>query len=553
MYVHEVIARTLDEMGVDTLFGLIGDGNLFMVDSYTRTTGGRFISVAHEVSAVLAASGYSRTTGRLGVASVTHGPALTNTVTALIEAVRARTPLVLIAGDTAVIDRDNLQKIDQRSIVLPTGAGFEQVRSPETIPEDIATAFRTAELERRPVVLNVPVDFQWQEVEYRSPRRRPVIRQSVRPSEDALDAALGIIASSHRPVVLAGRGATSAAARAAVLGFARRIGAPVTTTLQARELFAGEPEDLGIFGTLSTDTAVDAIGQANCVIAFGAALNRWTTGEGSLLNAKRVVQVDLDPAALNHHRTVDAPVIGDAAAVADEFVRLLDEVSFKPADFAGRIAKAASSNTGSSNTGSSNTGSSGMAVPTSQQPGVVKINEALRLVNRAFPAERTLVLDAGRFFHHAAFNVRTGAVNSYVHTLEFGVIGLGMANALGAAAGSPGTPVLMISGDGGFMLGGIAEFNSAVRAGLDIVVVIMNDKSYGAEYIQFKNKGMSPAISTFDWPSFAAVANALGGIGYAVHTLDELEKAMDDVAHRDRPALIEIFLDPECVPSPYHH
>ena len=194
-----------------------------------------------------------------------------------------------------------------------------------------------------------------------------------------------------------------------------------------------------------------------------------------------------------------------------------------------------------------------MAVPASQQPGVLKINEALRLVNRAFPAERTLVLDAGRFFHHAAFNVRTGAVNSYVHTLEFGVIGLGMANALGAAAGSPGTPVLMISGDGGFMLGGIAEFNSAVRAGLDIVVVIMNDRSYGAEYIQFKNKGMSPAISTFDWPSFAAVANALGGIGYAVHTLDELEKAMDDVAHRDRPALIEIFLDPECVPSPYHH
>lgn len=543
MYVHEAIARTLDEMGVDTLFGLIGDGNLFMVDSYTRTTGGRFVSVAHEVSAVLAASGYSRTTGRLGVASITHGPALTNTVTALIEAVRARTPLVLIAGDTAVIDRDNLQKIDQRSIILPTGAGFEQVRSPETIPEDFVSAFRCAELERRPVVLNVPADFQWQEVEYRTPRRRPVVRQSIRPSEDALDAALGIIASSHRPVVLAGRGATSAGARAAVLGFARRIGAPVTTTLQARELFAGEPENLGIFGTLSTDLAIEAIGQADCVIAFGAALNRWTTGEGSLLNAKRVVQVDLDPAALNHHRAVDAPVIGDTAAVADEFVRLLDDVSFKPADFAVRLAEAASSGTGVS----------GMAVPASQQPGVLKINEALRVVNRAFPAERILVLDAGRFFHHAAFHLRTGAVNSYVHTLEFGVIGLGMPNALGAAAGSPGTPVLLVSGDGGFMLGGITEFNSAVRAGLDIVVVIMNDRSYGAEYIQFKNKGMNPAISTFDWPSFAAVANALGGTGYAVHTLDELEKAMDDVAHRDRPALIEIFLDPECVPSPYHH
>ena len=538
MYVHEVIARTLDAMGVDTIFGLIGDGNLYLADSFTRETGGRFIAVAHEATAVLAATGYSRTTGRLGVAAVTHGPALTNTVTALIEGVRARTPLVLLAGDTAVVDRDNLQKIDQRSVILPTGAGFVQVRSPETAPEDIALAFRGAELERRPVVLNIPADFQWHDVEYRPPQQRPVVRQSVRPSEDALDAALGIIASARRPLVLAGRGATSDEARAAVLGFARRVGAPVTTTLQARELFAGEPEDLGIFGTLSTDTAVDVIGQADCVVAFGAALNRWTTGEGSLLQGARVVQVDLDPAALNQHRVVDAPVVGDAAVVAAEFARLLDEVSFTPTGFADRAAQPS--------------GHAVAAKPAGHRPGTLDIDEALRAINRSFPAERSLVLDAGRFFHHAAFNVRTGAVNSYVHTLEFGCIGLGMGNAIGAAAGTPGTPVLMISGDGGFMLGGLAEFNTAVRHQLDIVVVIMNDKSYGAEYIQFTSKGMDPAISTFEWPSFAAVASALGGTGYAVHTPEELEKAMDSLADRDGPALIEVFLDPASIASPYH-
>jgi acetolactate synthase I/II/III large subunit len=538
MYVHEVIARTLDAMDVDTIFGLIGDGNLYLVDSFTRDTGGRFIAVANEATAVLAATGYSRTTGRLGVAAVTHGPALTNTITALIEAVRARTPLVLIAGDTAVIDRDNLQKIDQHSVILPTGAGFVQVRSPETIGEDLVSAFRGAELERCPVVLNIPADFQWQDVEYRPPQRRPVVRQSVRPSEDALDAALGIIASARRPLVLAGRGATSAAARAAVLGFARRVGAPVATTLQARELFAGEPADLGIFGTLSTGAAVDVIGQADCVVAFGAALNRWTTGEGSLLTGARVVQVDTDPAALNHHRVVDAPVVGDAVVVAAEFVRLLDEVSFTPTEFASRAAQLA--------------GQVPAQKPAEHQPGTLDIDEALRAINRSFPVDRSLVLDAGRFFHHAAFNVRTGAVNSYVHTLEFGCIGLAMGNAIGAAAGSPGTPVLMISGDGGFMLGGLAEFNTAVRHRLDIVVVIMNDRSYGAEYIQFTNKGMDPAISTFEWPSLAAVASALGGIGYAVRTQEELEKALDSLADRDRPALIEVFLDPASISSPYH-
>ena len=221
-----------------------------------------------------------------------------------------------------------------------------QLRSPETIPEDIVSAFREAELERRPVVLNIPADFQWQDVEFRPPQRRPVIRQSVRPSEDALDAALGhhrLVASPAR----AGRPrATSAAARAAVLGFARRIGAPVTTTLQARELFAGEPEDLGIFGTLSTDTAVDVIGQADCVVAFGAALNRWTTGEGSLLNGPRVRAGRPRPGRAQppSHR-------GRAGRSATrpwsrtEFVRLLDEVVVH-ADRASPRVRAQRSSTG---------------------------------------------------------------------------------------------------------------------------------------------------------------------------------------------------------------
>jgi acetolactate synthase-1/2/3 large subunit len=538
MHVHELAARTLHTMGVDTIFGLIGDGNLYMVDDFTRILGGRFISVAHEASAVLAASGFSRTTGRLGVASVTHGPALTNTITALIEAVRARTPLVLLAGDTAVVDRDNLQKIDQRSVILPTGAGFEQVRSPETLVADFVAAFRCAELQRRPVVLNVPADFMWQDTDFHSPEPLPVIRQAIRPSEDAVDVALGVIASARRPIVLAGRGATSPAARAAVLGFARRIGAPLTTTLQGRELFAGEPDNFGIFGTLSSEDTVDAINQADCVVAFGAALNRWTTAEGSLLDAARVVQVDLDAAALNHHRRVDAAVHGEAAVVAAEFVRLLDEGSVAPTDFADRIGHPPCQR---------RTGEL-----TQHRAGTLDITEALGIIDRGFPRERSLVLDAGRFFHHAAFNVRTGAVNSYVHTLEFGCIGLGMANAIGAAAGTPDTPVLMISGDGGFMLGGLAEFNTAVRHRLDIVVVIMNDNSYGAEYIQFRHKGLDPSISTFDWPNFANVADALGGIGYAVRTLDELESAMADLRHRDRPVLIEIPLDPDVIPSPYH-
>jgi acetolactate synthase-1/2/3 large subunit len=538
MHVHEVVARMLRDFGVTTVFGLIGDGNLYMMDDYVRQYGGEFIAVTHEASAVLSAQGYGRTTGRVGVASITHGPALTNTVTPLIEAVRSHTPLVLIAGDVAVVDRDNLQQVDQRAIIAPTGAGFEQVRSPDTLADDFVMAFRRAELERRPIVLNIPADFQWQETEYRSPIPRPAVHQRVRPDQTAVDTALGVIASARRPMVLAGRGATSPDARDAVLRFARTVGAPVATTLQARELFDGEPENLGIFGTLSTEGALNIIGQADCLVAFGASLNRWTTGEGSLLAGKAVVHIDNDPAALHQWTAVDVPVIADATSASEEFIAQLTEAELPASDFAGRVPTNIARVPG--------------RVATGLAPGTVDINEVLKTIDVAFPDERSLVLDAGRFFHHAAFNLRTGAPNSYVHTLEFGCIGLGMANALGAAAGQREIPTLLVSGDGGFMLGGLGEFNTAVRHRLDIVVVVMNDRSYGAEHIQFRNRGLDPSLSMFEWPDLSEVATALGGLGFSVRSMDDLDVARKGVAGRDRPVLIDVHLDPDAIFSPYH-
>ena len=175
MLFHEAIARALADQGVTTVFGVLGDANLYMMDSFQRQAGGHYYSACNENGAVLAANGYARTSGQLGVATVTHGPALTNTVTALAEGVRDRTPIVLLAGDMPVADKTNLQNIPQREVVLASGAGFEQVRTPQTVAEDLATAIFRAHAESRPVVLNVPVDFQWEEIEYQ-PVRAPADR-----------------------------------------------------------------------------------------------------------------------------------------------------------------------------------------------------------------------------------------------------------------------------------------------------------------------------------------------------------------------------------------
>lgn len=206
MLFHEAIARALADQGVTTVFGVLGDANLYMMDSFQRRSGGHYYSACNENGAVLAANGYARTSGQLGVATVTHGPALTNTVTALAEGVRDRTPILLLAGDTPVADKTNLQNIPQREVVLASGAGFEQVRTPQTVAEDLATAIFRAHAESRPVVLNVPVDFQWEEIEYLPVPTRLIDAQAVRPDPAALDAAVGIIASARRPVIVAGRG-----------------------------------------------------------------------------------------------------------------------------------------------------------------------------------------------------------------------------------------------------------------------------------------------------------------------------------------------------------
>ncbi|WP_063732852.1 thiamine pyrophosphate-binding protein [Streptomyces sp. RTd22] len=538
MLFHEATARALSDLGVTTVFGVLGDANLYVMDAFQRHTGGTFVSMANESGAVLAANGYARTSGRPGVATVTHGPALTNTVTALVEGVRDRTPLLLIAGDTAVADRENFQNISQRDVVMPTGAGFEQVRTPATLAEDLTTALRRAVLERRPVVLNMPVDFQWEQVAYAPLTPTWPAPQAVPPDPAVMDRAVGVVASAERPVVLAGQGAMTPDARTALLRLASRIGAPVATTLRARDLFRGEPYDLGIFGTLSDRYALDTMTRSDCVVAFGASLNKWTTAEGSLLEGKKLVHVDADRLALARHSAVHVGVVGDATAVADGLVAWLDEAEVKPTGFASpKLAERLTARTR-------------QEFPDRGTDSTVDIRTALMRLESAFPEERTLVLDGGRFIHHAFRLLRVPEPRAYVHTVNFGSIGLGMGNAVGAALGAPGRPTLLVTGDGGFMLGGLAEFGSAVRHGLDLVVVVLNDGAYGAEHIQLRNKGMDPAISTFVWPDLGPVATALGGQGLTVRNRAELDEALAAIAHRDRPVLIDVRIDPDAVPAP---
>ena len=165
-YVYQALAKSIVDHGIDTMFGLMGDANLFMVDDYVRNRQGTFVPVAYEGSAVLMALAFSKFSQSVGAATVTHGPGFTNCITALAEGVRGNTSMVLLCGDTPVRTPQNLQNIDQRELAKAAGAGFEQLRAPDTVAEDVANAFYRAAVEKRPIVLNMPADFMWLETDY---------------------------------------------------------------------------------------------------------------------------------------------------------------------------------------------------------------------------------------------------------------------------------------------------------------------------------------------------------------------------------------------------
>jgi thiamine pyrophosphate-dependent acetolactate synthase large subunit-like protein len=539
MKVHAAIARALVDLGFDTMFGLIGDANLYMVDSFIREAGGKYISVANEVTSVLAALGYAQVSGRVGVATVTHGPALTNTLTALVEGVKATVPIVLLAGDTPVEDREHLQNINQRELIMATGAGFEQLRAPATVSEDIARVFRRAILERRPIVLNMPAEFQWLETDYKKPSFHLSEDRAVVPSSTELDNAIGIIAAAKRPIVLGGRGAMEPGAKAALLRLARRIEAPLATTLRGSGLFTGEDFNLGVCGTLATPVGVETIMEADCIIAFGASLNKYTTAMGSLFKGKRLIQVNMERSEVGKDVVPDAGLVGDPGLTADAIVRWLDEAEIAPSGFRQEELKRKIANFRPER-----------KLPSQPRAGTVDMRHALRRLNDVIPADRVLVTDGGRFLYETWTVFGVEHPRSFVYTLGFGAIGLGVGEAIGAAEAAKGRTTLLVSGDGGFMLGGLTEFNSAVRARSDLIVIVCNDSSYGAEHIQFCNMNMDPSLSIFPWPDLAPVANSLGGTGLTVRTADDIEAVARAIETRDRtrPLLIDIKLDPNFVP-----
>ena len=530
MRTFQGLASALFDEGLTTMFGIIGDSNMHYIAHYVDTLGGRYIGTAHEASAMAMADGYWRSSGSLAVASVTHGPGFTNVITPLIEATRNDSPVIVVTGDTPR-DRTYGQRLDIPSIVQPTGAGYEPIYRSETVVADVRRAVHRARTERRPIVINLPAELMNGETEEGVAGGRSVLHQPVLiADEDAIDEALGLIASANRPVVLAGHGAALSGARAELDQLADLLGAPVATTLMGLDFFRGNPLNLGVCGNLGSDLAIEVISEADCIVAFGAGLNRFTAGEGDLFRGKRIVQCVSEAARVGLYTKPNQVVIGDAKQIAARFVESLRAFDFTTRRWGDRYAERLRSSDVTTEYVDRSGG------------GVVDPRTAIARIDVLLPPSRLYVSDMGRFFKVWKY-IHGYEPTSFTHTIHFGSIGLSLGTGIGAAVGDPERLVVVLVGDGGLMQY-VAELSTAAQLNARLIVLVLNDGAYGMEYGKLAEFGDDPRHCLTSWPDLAELSRALGVPALVVQDLTAVDAVGKMVAELDGPCLVDIRLDP---------
>jgi len=534
--VWQAVAELLGALGVRHVFGLVGSGN-FHITNALVAAGAHFIAARHEGGAVTMADAYARVTGEVGVCTVHQGPGLTNTLTGLTEAAKSRTPLLVLAADTARAAVHSNFRIDQAQLVASVGAVPERLYTPESALADAARAWWRARVGRRPVALMMPLDVQAAPYPGEVTIPQFPAPEPVRPSARAAGAAAELLARARRPLIIAGRGAVIAGARDVLERLADRVGALLATSA-ANGLFAGNPWYLGIAGGFAPPAAAELMRQADVVAAFGASLNMWTTRHGKLIGpGAAVIQVDHEAEAIGAHRRVDLAVVGDVRETALDLLEELGrrEVSgpgWRTPEVAAAIRAGAWRN---------------VPYQDAATGGRVDPRTLTIALDEVLPPDRTVVTDSGHFMGFPAMYLRVPDAKGFVFTQAFQAVGLGLATAIGAAVAAPGRLTVAALGDGGALMG-LSELETVARLGLKMAVVVYNDAAYGAEVHHFGPQGAPLDTVRFPDVDFAALGRAAGLAGLTVRRVEDLGPLRDWVeAGMPKPILVDAKIVPTVV------
>ncbi|MFJ2502718.1 thiamine pyrophosphate-binding protein [Microbacterium sp. NPDC087592] len=504
------VALTLAQH-IDSVFGVMGNGNAYFLDAIETQTDASFTAVRHEQGAVVAADAHFRASGRIAAGTSTYGAGFTNTLTALAEAVQAHVPLVLVVGDEPT-SGPRPWDVDQIALASAVGARTYTVGRADAAATTII-AIEHALTYRVPVVLAIPYDVAALEAGEVPAAPSPRVPAPLAPRGEFADGMLDEIAdalrTARRPFLLGGRGAWLSGAGAALGELAAATGALTASSALGRGIFPETQYDLGVTGGFGADGAMDLVRTADVAVVFGASLNQFTMRFGELFApGTRVFQVDIAPAATHAH--VGGFVRADARLAAEALVsRLGGSLSSSPWRESVDVAAARAYDAGD------DLAADGRLDPRS----------AARRIAELLPENRVVVSDGGHFIGWANMYWPVAAPDRMMMIgTAFQSIGQGWPSVVGAALARRESTVVLTSGDGGGLMA-IADLESAVRAaGGRGMAVVWNDAAYGAEVNLYGLKGLAEGPMRIPEVDFAAFGAAVGAEGVVVRTLADLDR-----------------------------
>ena len=523
----EWVVEALRAEGVRHVFGIPGVHNLAIYDALLRQDAIQHVLARHEAGATFMADGYARASGRPGVVVVTTGPGATNTLTPLVEAYASGVPVLTVMSDVALplVGRDLgalHEVVNQIECFRPMTRWAEAITDARAIPRDVQGAFDLFASGRPgPVAISIPNDLLAAKVDG---TLAPPGRSRRKPCDvHEVAEAARLLRGARRPVLIAGGGVIAAEAEAELTRVARRLGAPVITSVMGRGAIR-ETDPLWQ-GVLANKRATeDVLRAADVVLVAGCRLTHRST-QGLLLNlsfgpGQTLIHLDIDPMVLGKLYKPQLGIVGDAK---HGLGRLADTLGAGAGDADWDRAWLAARRTAAN------------------ERYTTDVADFMGILRASVPEDGIVVCDQTNVNYWMEWFYPVLAPRTFLYPIGSATLGYGVPAAIGAKVARPDRAVVAVVGDGGFFFS-MSELLTAVKYNLGVVFLVLNDNRYGAiKYLQERLFGRSGETELTN-PDFPALARACGAAADRIPSLAELGEALKLAFARRKPTVLELAM-----------
>ena len=522
----DALLRALEAEGVGTLFGYPGGAIMPVYDALVDSNI-RHILVRHEQGAALAANGYARASGEVGVCLATSGPGATNLITGIADAYLDSVPMVAITGQVAthLMGTDAFQEVDIFGITLPIVKHSWVIRDASEIAATVREAFRIAREGRPgPVLIDLPKDIAVAEVEWAGPARSEPEAPHV-IDRAAVQRARTLIQQAQRPLLYTGYGIGVSGAEPALRRLVEDTGIPVVSTLKG---LGGIPTDhphfLGMLGMHGSRAANLSVQECDLLICVGARFDDRATGKlAEFAPEAKVIHLDADAAEVSKLRYAHVHLVG-------ALPELLPQLDCRPqiADWQALCAQRRIE-----------------SEPRYDAPGEdIYAPALLRRMSEIAPADTVVACDVGQHQMWVAQHCIHRSIHQHLTSGGLGTMGFGVPAAMGVAIGMPERPVVCVSGDGSIMMN-IQELATLRRYKVPVKIILLDNSALGMvrQWQELFFAERYSEIDLSDNPDFAVLARAFGIEAMSIERRDQVEDALAHLFATDGPFLLHVRID----------